>query len=123
MNLVDSCGWLEYCADTPMASLYESAILAKDELLVPTVCIYEVYRRLIFQTNRELADSAEAAMRQGRVVNLDAFTARIAAGLGLEYKLPFADSIILATARAHKATIWTHDAHFRDMPGVRFCEA
>ncbi len=31
-----------------------------------------------------------------------------------------ADSIILATARAWNATLWTQDEHFRSMPGVQY---
>jgi predicted nucleic acid-binding protein len=31
-----------------------------------------------------------------------------------------ADIIILATARAFEATIWTQDADFKEIPGVRF---
>ena len=62
-------------------------------------------------------------MRQARVVALDADLAIGAARVGRALGLPLADSIIYATAQAHGAEVWTHDEHFRGLPGVRFVEA
>ncbi|MBN1381416.1 MAG: PIN domain-containing protein [Deltaproteobacteria bacterium] len=38
----------------------------------------------------------------------------------LEYQLPMADSIILATAQEFKATIWTQDVDFKDISKVKY---
>ncbi|MBL7179185.1 MAG: PIN domain-containing protein [Desulfobacterales bacterium] len=43
-----------------------------------------------------------------------------ASKLSLHYNLPMADSIILATAKAYDCTIWTQDADFKNIPGVKF---
>jgi predicted nucleic acid-binding protein len=59
-------------------------------------------------------------MYDGKVVDLDREIALIAVDLCLELKLPMADSIILATARAHSATLWTQGEHFKDMEGVKY---
>jgi predicted nucleic acid-binding protein len=59
-------------------------------------------------------------MRRARVVDLDFPLAVAAADLGVRARLPLADSIILATARAHGATLWTQDADFEGMDGVRY---
>lgn len=61
-----------------------------------------------------------AVMQQGVVVDLDARLALVAAHISLERKLPMAGSVILATARAYGATVWTQDADFKDLPGVQF---
>ncbi|MBI4916924.1 MAG: type II toxin-antitoxin system VapC family toxin [Acidobacteria bacterium] len=121
MNCVDSCGWLEYFADGKKASFYAKAIQDVESLVVPTMVLLEVFKRIAQQRDEATALQAAAAMQQGRVVDLDAGIALAAAALGLRHGLPLADSVILATARAADAVVWTQDAHFRDLPGVRFC--
>jgi toxin FitB len=120
MNLVDSCGWLEYFANGPHADYFAGPVEDTNSLLVPTICIYEVFRRLLQQRGRSDALEAVAAMRQATVVPLTDTLAMEAAALGLEHQLPMADSVILATARAFNATLWTQDAHFDSIPGVRY---
>ncbi len=122
MNVVDSCGWLEYFADGPNAGFFAPALeVADGTLVVPTLCLYEVFKSILGQTTREEALRKVAVMRQGNVVALDETLALDAAVLGRELKLPMADSIILATARGRRAVLWTQDAHFEDVDGVRYC--
>lgn len=120
MNLVDSCGWLEYFSEGPEASSYAKAIENTEQLVVATVCMYEVFRILLRQIGRSGALEAFATMQQATVVPLTEPLALEAASLGESQKLPMADSIILATARMHRATLWTQDAHFKGMAGVRY---
>ena len=120
LNLVDSCGWLEYFSDGPNASFYAPPIELVDRLVVPTICILEVFRKVLRQRGEHSALQAVAAMEQGRIVNLDTSISLSAARLGVEIGLPLADSVILATARAHKALIWTQDADFKKIDGVRY---
>jgi predicted nucleic acid-binding protein len=120
LNLVDSCGWLEYFADGPNASFYASSIENVDRLVVPTICILEVFKNVLRQRGENAALQAVSAMEQGRVAALDTPTSLSAAKLGAELGLPLADSVILATARAHKALIWTQDADFKKIDGVRY---
>lgn len=120
MNLVDSCGWLEYLAGGRNAAYFAQPIEDTAHLVVPTICIYEVFRRVMQQAGRSAALEVIAAMRQGKVVTLSENLALEAADLGSLLKLAMADSIILATARAEEATLWTQHAHFKDLPGVAF---
>ena len=120
MNLVDSCGWLEYFGDLPNAPFFSAPIQDAAHLIVPTICIAEVFKRLLNQRGKFQALQAAMEMRMGVVVDLDTELAVEAARLSLEHKLPLADSIILATARLHQAVIWTQDAHFRPFPKVKF---
>ena len=120
MNLVDSSAWLEYFADGPNAKYFSHAIESTAELLVPTVCLAEVFKRILTQRDEGRALTAITAMQQGRVVDLTAAIALTAARLGAESGLPFADSVILATARVHGAEVWTQDAHFKDVEGVKY---
>ncbi len=123
MNVVDSCGWIEYFTAGPNAALFAGPIRDVGELLVPTVCIYEVYKATLRKRGDEEALEAVGAMRRGRVVDLDLDTAIDAADLSLELRLPALDSIVLATARKHGATLWTQDEHFRGIDGVKYVEA
>ena len=120
MNVVDSSGWLEYFADGPNADRFAGPVEETGALLAPTICIYEVFRRLLQQRGRSDALEAVAAMRQATVVPLTDTLAIEAATLGCELKLPMADSVILATSRAFGATLWTQDAHFGSMSGVQY---
>ena len=122
MNLIDSCGWLEYFADGPNAGFYAAPLAETGKLLVPTICILEVFKRVLVQRGEGAALQTAAAMQQGRVVTLDASLALNAAKISAEMKLPLADSVILATARAHDAVIWTQDSDLKGIPGVRFKE-
>ncbi len=119
-NVVDSSGWLEYVDGGPNAHSFEPAILAVEQLIVPTICLLEVFKRMLRETGEEAALDVVAQMRQGLVVDLDGDLALEAARLGIDLKLPLADSVILATARLHEATIWTQDEHFEGMDRVRY---
>ena len=122
-NVVDSSGWIEYFADGPNAEFFEAAILEASSLVVPSISIYEVFKRLLREPNgAEAGLQVVAAMQRGRIVNLDAELALEAAKTSFETKLPMADSVILATARAYGATVWTQDADFEGMAGVRYVE-
>ena len=120
MNLVDSSAWLEYFADGPNADAFAKALETTDDLIVPTICLYEVFKAVLRQRGESAAFSAIALMRQGRVVNLTERIALLAADLSLQTKLPMADSVILATARTHDAHLWTQDEDFAGMDDVTF---
>jgi predicted nucleic acid-binding protein len=120
MNVVDSSAWLEYFSDTPAATFFAHAIEAVDDLLVPAICIYEVYKRVLQQRGEDDARQAITMMQQGTVVDVDAALAESAARISVSEKLPMADSMILASARLHNAVLWTQDAHFEGMKGVRY---
>jgi toxin FitB len=120
LNVVDSSGWLEYLAAGPNADFFSEAIESTSELLVPTISLYEVFKRVLQQRDEGDALQSVALMRQGQVVDLTASLSLTAARLSVEHRLPMADSIMLAAARTHDATLWTQDADFEGLPGVRF---
>lgn len=120
MNVVDSSAWLEYFADGPNAGEFAEVIADIEELVVPSVTLFEVFKRIRVQRDLALALYAVAQMRRGRVVDLDADLAVGAAELSAETGLPMADSIILATARAEEATLWTQDGDFEGLEGVEY---
>lgn len=120
MNVVDSSAWLEYFADGPNASDFAPAIENIDELIVPSLVLFEVFKRVRQQRDESQALQVMAAMQQGKVVDLGATLAINAARLSAELKLPMADSIILTTARQAGATLWTQDADFKDLPAVEY---
>jgi len=122
MNLVDSCGWLEYFADGPNADFYAAALEDTGSLIVPTICILEVFKQVFQQKSEDAALQAVAAMHQGLILPLDASLALRAARISSDLKLPLADSVILATARTYLGVIWTQDAHFKGLEGVRYIE-
>jgi toxin FitB len=120
MNVVDSSGWLEYFADGPNAGLFAKPIEATRSLLVPTLSLFEVFKRVIQQRGEDEALRAIAVMEQGRVVDLDRATALEAARLSIHHGIAMADSVMLATAYRHRATLWTQDSDFEGLQGARY---
>ena len=120
MNVVDSSAWLEYFADGPNAGFFAPAIEATENLIVPSIVLLEVFKRLLQQRSEGEALQAAATLQQGKVVDLDSALALSAAKIGVTIKLPLADSVILATARRFDATIWTQDEDFDGLPGVKY---
>ena len=121
MNVVDSSGWLEYFADGPNADFFASPI-ESDETIVPSISVYEVFKRVLQQRDEGQALEAVAYMTQRTVIELDTPLALSAAKLSVLHKLPMADSLILATARAYGAILWTQDVDFRGVEGVKYIE-
>ena len=122
MNLVDSCGWLEYFADGPNAQFFTPPIEDTKSLIVPAICVFEVFKRVFQQRGEDAALQAAALMHQGQPVVLDDRVAMHGAKCSIDYKLPLADSIVLATAHLCEAVLWTQDADFADIAGVKYVE-
>ena len=120
MNVVDSSAWLEYFADGANADFFARPIEKPDGLLVPSITVLEVFKRVAQQRDEGAALQCVAVMQQGQVVELDAALALRAAAVGLRHKLPLADSVVYATAQAANATVWTQDGDFEGLPGVKF---
>jgi predicted nucleic acid-binding protein len=115
-NVVDSSGWLEYLADSERAPLFSQAIEDTANLVVPVISLYEVFKKVLRDRGEGVALQVASMMQSGRVVNLDSSLALDAA----RHALPLADSLIYATALHHRATLWTQDEHFKDLPNVRY---
>lgn len=120
MNLVDSSAWLEYFADGPNTKHFAPVVKIPEQLVVPAVTLYEVCKVVLRESDENNALQACAAMQKGQVISLDAKLAIAASKLSLLHRLPMADAVILATAREHGAILWTQDAHFREIAGVRY---
>ena len=120
MNVVDSSAWLEYFADGANAKHFAKIIENPAELLVPSITLLEVFKRIAQQCDESTALQYVAVMQQSKVVELNSALAMRAAALGIRHKLPPADSIIYATAQAANAVVWTQDADFDGLADVRY---
>ena len=119
-NIIDSSGWLEYFAEGENAGFFAPAIEDIDNLLVPVICVCEVFKRVFQLYGLDSAEVRIADLYKGKIIEVDAPLALSAARISLEMKLPMADSMVLATARTLNATLWTQDEHFKDIEGVRY---
>lgn len=119
-NVVDSSAWIEYFSDGPGANHFAAPIEATSRLVVPAVCLLEVFKSVLRQRGEPDALQAVALMQQGEVVALDAALALAAAKTGMEHQLPLADSIVYATALALGGIVWTQDADFEGLPHVEY---
>ena len=120
MILVDSCGWLEYFAEGARADSYAKYLKKVHELIVPTIILYEVYKKVKREVGEEQALRVVAAMQAGTIIPLPDSLALAAADLSLQFSLPMADAIVYATARAHDALLVTSDEHFKNLEGIEF---
>ena len=123
MNVVDSSAWLEYLAGGPNSAFFAGAIENTTELIVPTISLYEVFKRIVQQRSENEALQVVAVMQQGKIAEMDPRTALSAARISVDNKLPLADSVMLATARLNNAVLWTQDSHFEGLPNVKYRKA
>ncbi len=122
MNIVDSSGWLEYFADDENASFFAPIIEDTGRLIVPVICLYEVFKHIMVQRGENTALVHIGDMHHGQVAELTASIALQAAKISTELKMAMADSIILAIARAYEATLWTQDSDFAGIDDVKYIE-
>lgn len=122
MNIVDSSGWVEYFTKGTNSKFFVRPIQDLEKLLVPSICVYEVFKRLLLDLEEDEALQAIGVMSYGQQIEFDRQIAIEAAQISVEMKLAMADSIILATARANQAVVWTQDAHFKEIEGVEYFE-
>ncbi|QXQ05411.1 type II toxin-antitoxin system VapC family toxin [Sphingosinicellaceae bacterium] len=120
MNVVDSSGWIEFLIEGANGPAFAEVIADHNNLLVPTIAIYEVYKWVSRQSGDAVADLAAATMRSATVIDLDPDIAVMAADLSAQRKLAMADAIILATAQRFDATLWTQDRDFDGIDRVRY---
>lgn len=120
MNLVDSSGWLEYFADGKNAGHFAPVVSNTEKLIVSTINIYEVYKKVISERDEDSALQAVAMMQQAKVIEVTASIAVQAAKTSYIFKLSMVDCLIYVMAREHNATIWTQDSHFKELEGVQY---
>lgn len=123
MNLVDTSGWIEYFFGGSNGAFFSEPIENTDELIVPVVCLYEVFKKVNQVVDEARALQAVAQMKQGLVVEVSEEIALRAALISLRHKLPMADSFVYATGQMEGAEIWTQDSDFKGLPGVRYKQA
>ena len=120
MNLVDSSGWLEYFAGSKNSDFFTLAIEDVSNLIVSTINLYEVFKKILQQRDETDALQAVSLMQQGKIIEIDSTISLNAAKMSYDLKLPMADSLILATAKMHDAILWTQDSDFEKIPNVKF---
>ena len=120
MNVVDSSGWVEYFQDSLRADLFALAIEQRDQLLVPTIALFEVHKVLSRKLPAELVAYCLDVMRLGRVLDLTGQRAIAASKIASQHRLAMADAAMYSMAQEHQATFWTQDMDYQGLPGVRF---
>lgn len=120
MNVVDTSGWLEYFAGGENADNFSRPIQKVEDLIVPVICIYEISKVILRESNEDNLLQVIAAMQRGNIIELNAPLAIKAAKNSAKYKLPMADSIIYTTAEQFNATVWTQDVDFKSLPNVNY---
>lgn len=120
MNLVDTSGWIEYFFDEPNAAYFSNPIESSKDLVVPVICLYEVFKKINLVADEARALQAISQMKQGLVIDVTEDIALSGALISIQRRLPMAGSLIYATARAQRALLWTQDDHFQGLPGVNF---
>jgi len=120
MNVIDTSCWLEYIAATERSELFSYQIEDVNNLIVPTIVLYETFKKLMIESDEDKALITIAYMKQAKIVDIDSSIALHAAKISLEYKLPMADSIIYAVTKKFNATLWTQDEHFEKLQNVKY---
>jgi predicted nucleic acid-binding protein len=116
--VVDSSGWLEYITEEAKASQFAPYIEREQSLLLPTIVIYEVFKKLRAARGQPMAERFLSQALRTHAVGLDENLALAAALASLAHGLAKADAIIYATARTYNAQLVTSDIHFKGLLGV-----
>jgi predicted nucleic acid-binding protein len=122
MNIIDSSFWLEYFAGTDSGNIVSVIIENTKDLIIPTIILYEVFKKLLLETTEDDALFCIAHMKQGNIINLSDELSLLASKKSIEFKLPMADSIIYATNLKYDCTLWTQDRHFSGLDSVSYFE-
>jgi len=127
--IVDSYAWLEYFMGTVAGEKAKKTIdSSADEKLTPTICLAEIYAKVLRVEGLERAELERAFIKmRSAIVPLNEEIAVEAAKVDIEMKKKvtgwgLADSIVLGTARNRKAKVLTGDEHFLNMPETVFIE-
>jgi len=120
MNVIDTSCWIEYLMDSSIGNIIAPVVENPNELIVPTITLYEMYKKLTTEKNEDYAMKIITYMCSGKIVALDSDLSIMAAQISRKNKLPMADSIIYATAKHYSAILWTTDKHFKDIPDVQY---
>jgi toxin FitB len=122
MNVVDSSGWIEFFTAGASGLLFKPVIEQRDQLLVPTINIYEVHKVLSRKLPAVAVQSCLDVMRQGRVLDLTDRRVVAAADIAAKHKLAMADAVIYSMVREFEGTLWTQDVDYKGLAGVRYFE-
>lgn len=120
MIIVDSCGWLEWFANGELADQYKEYLMDADNILMPAIILYEVYKVLKREVGEETALLAAGYMKSSPVIPFDDTLALAAADIALQEKLAMADAVIVAVSRAHNCRIISSDADLKDQVNVDY---
>jgi predicted nucleic acid-binding protein len=118
--VVDSSGWVEYLGNAPKADSFALYLESQAILLLPSIVVYEVHKKVYREQGSRLADDflSQAFGFGDRLIPLTLELAIMASQTSLETGLPMADAIIYAATHHHRAQLITSDAHFANLPGV-----
>jgi len=122
MVVLDSSCWLEYFLNGKHAESYASIIEESGEIIIPSVVLHEVFKVAMRASGEDAALAVAGVLQQFSVISLDENIAMYSAKIGLQHHLAMADSIILATAHVHHATLWTQDIDFKGLAGIKYFE-
>jgi predicted nucleic acid-binding protein len=122
MIIIDSCGWIEFLVDGENAAEYEQYFQDSESIATPTIVIYEVYKKVLRERGEESAVIVAAQMDNTRVIELSERLSLLAAKLSIAHRLPMADAIVYATAKASECQVVTSDKHFVDLDDVIFID-
>ena len=120
MNVVDSSGWIEFFLAGPNGLTFKPVIEQRDQLLVPTIALFEVHTVLSRKLPAALVDRCLDVMRLGRVLDLTDRRAIAASKVARQHRLTLAAAAMYSMAQEFGASLWTQDIYCQDLPGARY---
>ncbi len=120
MNVVDSSGWIEYLTDSTRADLFAAPIEQRNQLLVPTIALFEVHKILSRSLDASMVDRCLSVMRLGRVLDFTDARAVAASNISKAHGLALADAAMYSMALEFNAQFWTQDIDYQGLPQVQY---
>ncbi len=120
MNVVDSSGWIAFFLAGVNGPIFKPVIERRNQLLVPTIALFEVHKILSRSLNADIVDRCLNVMRLGRVLDLTDARAVAASKISKAHGLSLADAAMYSMTIEFNAQFWTQDMDYQGLPQVQF---
>jgi predicted nucleic acid-binding protein len=109
-----------YTSDPQLAKKLKEEFRSVKEKLVSALTIHEIHRVVLKKEGKAVATLRSSTIRMDfQVIDVDYTIAVKSAELRTKHQIPMADSIIAATAQIQGCTLFSDDAHFKNIENLK----
>ena len=109
-----------YSNDNSILELTRNELLSKQPKFISSIVLHEIYKLTLEKEGKSVAALRTKLLEKDfKIVAVTAKIAKISAEYRHKYKIPLADSVVVATAKYMNAKCVTDDQHIRQVKEIR----